>query len=136
MLDTNVMLPWLLDDVPEQTKAVDHLFATSTEMVVPDVALIEVVFVLERVMMISRPTIVAAIRSLIGLANVRMDRRLWAATLSEYRLLPKLSIADVFLAVQAEKSGETPLATFDRKLAHQMNSAVLVGDYLSTLTEL
>ncbi|MFT4052343.1 MAG: hypothetical protein QM677_08855 [Microbacterium sp.] len=44
-LDANCLLRWLLDDVPEQTARVDALRAADPRVTVPDVALIEVVFV-------------------------------------------------------------------------------------------
>lgn len=124
-LDTNLILRWLLDDVPLQTQAVDRLFGKSAELVAPDVALIETIFVLERVMKIPRPATVEAINSLMSMANVNMDRALWASALEHYEQSPKLSIADIFLALQADRDGHSPLLTFDRKLAKQMPSAQL-----------
>ncbi|MFZ1382088.1 MAG: PIN domain-containing protein [Scrofimicrobium sp.] len=125
-LDTNLILRWLLDDVPQQTEAVDRLFEESAELVAPDVALVEAVFVLERVMKISRPTIVEGVNALMSRANVNMDRPLWASALEHYKRLPKLSIADIFLTLQAERDSQAPLLTFDRKLAKQMPSTQLV----------
>ena len=125
-LEANLILRWLLDDVPTQTEAVDLLFAQSTELVAPDVVLIEVVFVLERVMRISRPAISEGLHALMGRANIKMDRSLWTEVLNHYDQLPKLSIADIFLALQAEDRGEAPLLTFDKKLEGQMTSAELL----------
>lgn len=125
-LDANLILRWLLDDVPAQTRAVDLLFAESAELVAPDVALIEVVFVLERVMRITRPAIAEGMRALLGRANIKTDRALWTEVLRHYEGLPKLSVADIFLALQAEAKGETPLLTFDKKLAGQMTCAELL----------
>ena len=125
-LDANVILRWLLDDVPAQTVAVDHLFAEATNLVVPNVALIEVVFVLERVMKIPRPAVVEGVRALMGRANMKIDRALWTEALIHYDRLPKLSIADIFLALQAEARGVAPLLTFDKKLASQMAPAKLL----------
>lgn len=125
-LDTNIILRWLLDDVPTQTKTVDRLFAQATALVAPDVALIEAIFVLERVMKIPRPAITEGIRTLMGQANIKMDRAVWTETLSRYKRLPKLSVADIFLTLQAEARDETPLLTFDQKLTSQMAAAELL----------
>ncbi len=125
-IDTNVILRWLLDDVPAQTKAVDYLFAESAELVAPNVALVEVVFVLERVMRIPRPAITEAIHALMGRANIKVDRRLWTEVLAHYERLPKLSVADIFVALQAETRDLAPLLSFDKKLASQMASAELL----------
>lgn len=125
-LDTNLLLRWLLDDVPEQTQAVDRLFSNQKELAVSDLALVETVYVMERVMGISRPAITTAINTLIGRANILMHRNLWTEALRYYQELPKLSITDIFLVVQAEANGSAPLLTFDRKLANQMSSAKLL----------
>ncbi|MGO3797456.1 MAG: PIN domain-containing protein [Pauljensenia sp.] len=125
-VDTNVLLRWLLQDVPEQARAVDHLFASGHRFVVEDAAIIEVVFVLERVTRLSRRTIAEAVRMLVATACLEMDRRLWTAIVSVYEEHPKLSVADAYLAGRAQERRATPLYTFDRKLASQMNDVLLV----------
>jgi predicted nucleic acid-binding protein len=56
-VDTNVLLRSLLGDVPKQAERVDQLIASGTTLVVEDAALIEVVFVLKRVMLLSRASV-------------------------------------------------------------------------------
>lgn len=125
-LDTNIVLRWLLDDVEEQTAAADALLAGPERCDVPDVVLIETVYVLERVMRLSRVTIVQSIEALFAVAGVDADRALWRTALDDYLAHPKLSVADTYLAARAQATQRLPLYTFDRKLANQLAAAELV----------
>ena len=48
-LDTNCLLRWLLDDVPEQTAIISAIIDSEKNLAVADVALIETVYVLEKI---------------------------------------------------------------------------------------
>ena len=56
-LDTNCLLRWLLDDIPEQTELVTSLINSEESFAVSDVALIETVFVREHTAFDIRPEI-------------------------------------------------------------------------------
>ena len=43
----------------------------------------------------------------------------------EYLAHPKLSVTDIYLTALAHSTGATPLYTFDKKLAAQLNGAEL-----------
>jgi predicted nucleic-acid-binding protein len=122
-LDTSCLLRWLVGDVPAQRDQMDALLASGAKFEVADAALIEAVFALERFYKLTRSTVAAAIRQIVALGPVRMDRQIWAAILAVYEDRPKLSITDIYLA---HKAGEGPLYTFDRKLAAQTATATLV----------
>lgn len=126
-VDTNIVLRWLLDDVPEQTAVAERILNGDTRCVVPDVVLIEAVYVLERSMLLSRTTVAQSIEAILGLANLEIHRICWRAALDDYLAHPKVSITDVFLAAQARDSSALPLYTFDRKLASQIAGAELAG---------
>lgn len=126
-LDTNVLLRWLLDDVPEQTAAADELMSNGARLTVPDVALIETVYVLERVVGLTRTTVALSIETVLGVASVDVDRALWREVLADYLRHPKVSITDSYLAAAARATGDTPLWTFDRKLARQVEGAQLLS---------
>lgn len=125
-LDTNVLLRWLLADVPAQAARVDDLLASGDRFTVDDAALIETVFVLERVVLLSRATVKEVIEVVLSTASIDLDRPLWTAIIGVYTKHPKLSVADVYLALRAQKSGTTPLYTFDRKLASQLTDIELL----------
>ncbi len=68
-LDTNIILRYLLNDVPEQTiksKAV----ITGSSCYVTDVVVTETVFVLERVVGMERSDITVLIQKFLGLSNL------------------------------------------------------------------
>ena len=125
-VDTNILLRWLLDDVPQQTQAADALVTGRSRFLVPDVVFIEVVYVLERVMRLPRATIAQSIEAIFALPGADFDRVLWQGVLGVYETHPELSISDVFLAEQARSRGTLPLYTFDHKLANQLEGAELL----------
>jgi predicted nucleic acid-binding protein len=120
------MLRWLLDDVPEQFAAVDRLLADGGQYRLADVAMVEVGFVLERVLQLSRALVADNLAAVLAVASIEVDRPLWHRAIAEYRSHPKLSIADCYLATQAGSTGQAPLYTFDRKLANQLDAAQLL----------
>ena len=128
-VDTNVLLRWMLDDVPELTPRADLIITKPPKCVVPNEALIEVVYVLERVIGASRPAVAQSLETLFAVANVAADRELWTQCLTDYLGHPKLSIVDVFLAAQAVRARKIPLYTFDGKLAKQIEVAELPPRY-------
>lgn len=104
-LDTNILLRWLLDDVPEQTAAADALVGSGERLTVPDVALIETVYVLERVIGLSRATVALSVETVLGVANLDVDRTTWRESLDDYLAHPKASMTDAYLAAQAGRGG-------------------------------
>lgn len=125
-VDTNVLLRWLLADVPAQTERADALLASGRQFTVDDVAIIEVVFVLERVMRLRRATVADAVNTVISRAALDLDRDRWRAVVTDYVAHPKLSVADIYLARRAAEREAAPLYTFDKKLASQLDPAELV----------
>ena len=124
-VDTNVILRWLLDDVPEQTERATALLNSGPRFIVDDTTVIEVVYVLERVLRISRASVAAAVRSVMAEANLEPDREHWTSVIAIYEQHPKLSITDIHLAQRAEQRDDA-LFTFDRKLTTQLPAAQLV----------
>jgi len=126
-LDTNCLLRWLLDDIPEQSASVTSLFSSGESFNVADVALIEVIFVLEKIKKISRDTIVAAIMVIIEKNFIVCDSELFTEILPIYSKNPKLSFVDCYLEALSRKTGAAPLLTFDQKLASQLPGAKLIS---------
>ena len=69
-----------------------------------------------------------AFATLAAQSTIAFDRRLWGAVIERYLAHPKLSVADIYLALTADGNGAGPLLTFDKKLASQIDEAVLVND--------
>ncbi|MDR0593535.1 MAG: PIN domain-containing protein [Bifidobacteriaceae bacterium] len=125
-LDTNCLLRWLTGDVPEQAADVEALIARGREWAVPDVALLEVVFVLEKVNRLPRQFVAEAIQTVLAQDAFAVDRELWGELSDVYLALPKLSAADIYLVLDARRRGREPVYTFDRKLAAQLPGAAPV----------
>jgi len=126
-LDTNCLLRWLLGDIPEQKELVTALIDSEDSFSVADAALIETVFVLEKLKKISRETIEKAIMAVIGNKAIFCNRELFIEVLSIYTKHPKLSFVDCYLEVLARKTDSAPLLTFDKKLANQLSGAQLLS---------
>ena len=126
-LDTNCILRWLLDDIPEQTALVSALLNSGESFIVADAALIETVFVLEKLKKISRETIEKTIMAIVGRNTIQCSRELFKEILPIYTAHPKLSFADCYLAILAQRTGAVPLLTFDKKLANQLPQAQLLS---------
>ena len=126
-LDTNCLLRWLLGDVPEQTVLVTALINSGKNLAVADAALIETVFVLEKLKKISRETIEKAVLAIIEIDTILCNRELFIEILPIYTGHPKLSFVDCYLEVLARKTGAAPLLTFDKKLANQLSGAQILS---------
>jgi len=64
--------------------------------------------------------------AVIGKDNIFSSKELFIEILPIYSSHPKLSIVDCYLAVLAQKTGTTPLLTFDEKLAKQLPDTKLL----------
>ena len=126
-LDTNCLLRWLLDDIPEQSAAITNLVDSGESFTVADAALIETVFVLEKLKKIDRETIERAIMAIIENNSFFCDYELFSEILPMYTKHAKLSIVDCYLEALARKRGSVPLLTFDQKLANQLPGAKLIS---------
>jgi len=125
-LDTNCLLRWLLEDEPEHTAIINNIINSEESLVVADVALIETVFVLEKIKKISRKTIEKAVLAIFEKDNILCSRGLFIEILSIYTSHPKLSFVDCYLAVFAANTGVTPLLTFDKKIGNQLSGTKLL----------
>jgi len=126
-LDTNCLLRWILGDVPEQAARVDALLGSGETIVISDVALIETVFVLEKVKKINRATIEKVVALIVGQDAVLCNRDFFLELIPVYVGHPALSFVDCYLAVLAQKTDTAPLFTFDKKLATQLPAAKLLA---------
>jgi predicted nucleic-acid-binding protein len=126
-LDTNVILRALLNDIPEQNQAALRLLgSTDGQFAVADIALVEVGFALERFYHFSRTQIAEVIIGFTLQPQISCNRILFDRALAIFQSHPALSLEDCCLAVYAELNSATPLYTFDKKLAKQVQSATLL----------
>ena len=116
-LDTNVVLRFLLDDVPGQTVKVKNLI-NKEEVYVTDAVVIEVVYVLEKVYQYTRSDIVKLVSSFLYFGSVTHNPYFLLSTLDMYLEHSALSMVDCYASVEARVYGNQ-LTTFDKKLALQ-----------------
>lgn len=126
-LDTNVLLRLLLNDIAKQHEAVKKLLReASGQFAVADIAVIELVFLLEKHYGFSRQQVSEAVTGLMLLRKINCNRALFERALQTYASHPALSFEDCCLSTYAVLNQAEPLWTFDKKLATQANSAKLI----------
>jgi uncharacterized protein len=116
-LDTNVVLRFLLDDVPEQTKKATEII-TNNKVYVTDVVAVEVIYVLEKVIELSRQDITKLVTSFLGFSNVVHNPYFLLSAIGLYEHHTSLSIVDCYASAEAE-AYKNNLVTFDKRLASQ-----------------
>lgn len=126
-LDTNALLRLLLNDVPEQHTAVKRVVSQAdSPLEVADIAIIEIVFVLQRYYGLGRPQVSEAVIGLMQLRELNCNRTLFEKALPVYTAHPALSFEDCCLSTYAAFNNAEPLWTFDKKLATQATNATLI----------
>ena len=126
-LDTSVLVQLVTGQTPELAAATVKLIERAEgQLAIADAALIELVFVLERLKGLERRHILVALETLSAYKKFNFNRPLFAGAMSLYVAHPALSIHDCCLAVYAKLNRSEPLWTFDRKLARQAGTAKLV----------
>jgi predicted nucleic-acid-binding protein len=83
-LDANVILRFLLDDVPDQTDEATKLIETS-KVYVTDVILVEVVYVLKKVYELSRKAICDLLLEFLSFSNVVHNPRFLLDSIALYK---------------------------------------------------
>ena len=116
-LDANVVLRFLLNDVPSQTAAARALFSRPA-IYVSDVVISEVAFVLEKGMKFERNSAALLLRTLTSLQNLTFSCHFLPEVISLFESRKSLSFVDCYAATEAKAVGGT-LFTFDKKLVNQ-----------------
>lgn len=116
MIDTNVLLDWLLDRNPAHTKAIDKLLKNKKEVHVPDMAIAELVFALEGFYKLPREIVVQNLAKVLSEPALSCNRALFQRAAADYADYPALSLVDCCLMAYAELQSILPLWTYDKKL--------------------
>lgn len=119
MVDTNVLLDWLLDRDATRTKRIDKLFSSVKELHIPDIIIVELAFALEKVYEFPRDIVAENINKVIDESVFNCNQVLFRRALVEYTDHPALSFVDCCLIHYAELQHVTPVWTFDKKLISQ-----------------
>lgn len=117
-LDTNIILRWVLGDIPEQTAKTDLLINSGKPLRVSLLVIAEVVYILEATGF-SRLQIQATIERLAGQQNLYLNRYVVVPAVRLYVKNNSISFVDACLVYDSSESGAVPLYTFDKKLANK-----------------
>ena len=115
-LDTNVLVRFFTGEPPEQARRAAAYLARAEELLVPDLAVAEVVYVLESFYEVERPRVVELVQAVLAFpAVVVIDAALLLRALEVYEV-ERLDFADADLVASAEASGVGAIASFDRSI--------------------
>jgi predicted nucleic-acid-binding protein len=115
--DTNIVLRFLLGDVPDQTAKATELIK-SNKVYVTDVIVVEVIYVLEKVYELQRKDICELVVDFLNFASVVHNPYFLLEAITLYKNHSSLSIVDCYACEEA-KCYNNELATYDKRLAAQ-----------------
>ena len=126
-LDTNVLLRVILRDNAKLFDAALVLLARHKQFAVADQAIVEIVYALGGHYGYSRSAIAGIVTELMNNQHLNLNRPLFAKVLPNYVKHTGVSFTDCCLAAYAALNKQTPLYTFDKKLARDVPHVELVG---------
>lgn len=115
-LDTNVLLRYVLHDIPQQSKMIDTMLAQGAVYAVEDSALFEMMYVLEKVYLLDRYAVAENVYAIIRSNSFRSQAAFFEMMLPLYIKEHALSVIDCALLVYARFHTITPLKTFDKDI--------------------
>ncbi|WP_417909513.1 PIN domain-containing protein [Candidatus Electronema sp. PJ] len=120
-IDTNILVRFLVGDDETQTKKVYDLFKTAeadrSELFVPLLVILELIWVLESVYAIPRHEIVDALRELLLMPVLNFEHRPALHHFIQAAQQSKYDLSDLLIAHAAKAQGCESVMTFDRKAA-------------------
>lgn len=117
LLDTNIIIRFFVADEPDHTKAVKNLLvsAKTNSLEIPDVVLVEIVYVLLSVYKLSRESIVEKVSLLLEFEAFFVNERLLIKTLEIFSS-SNVSFVDAYLCAKIKMGHNSKLYSFDKKL--------------------
>ena len=119
MIDTNILLDWLLDRDPSRSEQINILFSKSKEIQIADLAIVELVFALEKYYEFPRKLVSLNLEKVLDEPVFNCNRTLFYQVLDDYLERTSLSFIDCCLLQCAKLQNDLPLWTFDKKLINQ-----------------
>lgn len=113
LLDSNLLIRFLLNDIPNQAKAVRKILVSNEEeLVLTDVALAEIVWVLTSYYQLPKSEVVDKLLDLLTLDTIHANKPVLYRALSLYKSL-NIDFIDAYLAAFAEKEGMETVYSYD-----------------------
>jgi predicted nucleic-acid-binding protein len=114
-VDTNLLVRLIARDDPAQAAAAEAFVAPGAW--VPQIALVEAIWVLGSIYGMKPQQIAAAVEMLLSHKDLTLqDADAVAAALTHFRKRPALGFSDCLVLEASRKAGHLPLGTFDRRL--------------------
>ncbi len=114
-VDTNLLIRLIARDDAAQAAAAEAFVAPGAW--VPQIALVEALWVLGSIYGMKPQQIAAAVEMLLSHKDLTLqDANAVAAALSHFRKRPALGFSDCLVLEASRKAGHLPLGTFDRRL--------------------
>ena len=114
-VDTNLLVRLIVRDDAAQVMAAEAFVAPGAW--VPQIALVETLWVLESVYGLKPARMSSAVEMLLNHKDLTLqDADAVEAALAHYRNRPALGFSDCLVLEVARKAGHLPLGTFDRRL--------------------
>jgi len=114
-VDTNLLVRLIARDDAAQAAAAEAFVAPGAW--VPQIALVEAIWVLGSIYGMKPQQIAAAVEMLLSHKDLTLqDADAVAAALSHFRKRPALGFSDCLVLEASRKAGHLPLGTFDRRL--------------------
>ena len=127
-LDTNVLIRYLVGDVPEQAEAarslIDKLTPDEPGFICREVVL-EVAWVLERSYRFTRPQVAEVLMNLTASDTLVVEQSDDVAAAAYRFRQGGVGFSDLLILRAAERADSTPLQTFDRRLARMQGTELL-----------
>lgn len=119
LLDTNALLRFFLNDIPEQKKAVDKLIqgakAGEESLIVSQIVVFELAFILEKYYQFAKDLVVDRVKNLVLTKYLKVEsRETFILALSLYSAT-SVSFVDCFLIAKA-KQLKSEIFSFDKEL--------------------
>jgi len=114
VLDTNVIIRHLTQQPADQGQAASHFLGEAQGLVLTDMIVAETVHVLQSVYKASRETVVYALRALVAMRSVSIERSQVIKRCIDLFETAQMDFTDAYLVAYAESMGGVPVASFDR----------------------
>lgn len=123
-LDTNLIVHYILNDVPGQREKVASLLTReNSSFVIPDISITESIYILMHIFE-SREIVSNRLNIFFNhFTNLSYDYELFDEAFDAWVTHPSLSFNDCYLAAYAAKNQIEPVWTFDHKFAVQSPAA-------------
>jgi predicted nucleic-acid-binding protein len=127
-LDTNTLIRWLLWDNEAQAQAVQDILDQPKlrKVHVSDIAIAEMVWVLQSTYQMSRNQVGEALETLFAHPKFILNKTLFNSLLETYRNTPQVSFVDLMLAGYGLLNNASPVLTFDPTLAKNIEGIQLL----------